>query len=302
MTVIVDLAQRRHRWTNLKATSNYKLTIKQWLPARKQWYSEVRPLLKRLQILRQRPHNYSAHTHREKWDKPGWKVNHKSCANIDEIPYAHNWGTGQLVAPGERVSLKQDAIRRLNKYRKGTITLCTTATEVLLAVIILRGAGGPVVQERLRRQERSDGALVVMLGNKKGTMNAATWRVTCDLLAQRTRVRRGVKGPDSEGNWQHALVLFVDNYEVHLEEDNAARCWHLYGIAIVPFIKNASHIMQPVDRNVGITCKDKFKSSMLMLLIRIQRRTTECGRSLEINMEKFQQLTMGMFERTIRWV
>ena len=242
-------------------------------------------------MVRQRPPNYDPRTHREKWENADWKLDGKLMVNFDEIPYSIDWDTKQLVAAGERISLNRTAFDRLKKYREGTIGMFMTPFEVLMIVIIYRKAGGPQVRERLRTLEQTDNSNVFMLGTEKGTMNAEMWPKCLKALAECTKERRGTVEEHGE-DWKYAIALYVDSFAVHLNRQVALDTALRYGIFIRPLLRNASHLMQPVDRNVGICFKNKYKSRLLqynydflhMLSLNIE---------FTVSVEKYTQMCTG---------
>lgn len=114
--------QLRHHWSTLKSSSDYKITVPQFIKARPHFWENERPFLKQLGVIRRKPDGYHESTHREVWDTDDWKVDGDLLLNFDEVPFSIDWSTKQLVAGGERIAMTQTALSRLKKYREGIYT------------------------------------------------------------------------------------------------------------------------------------------------------------------------------------
>lgn len=234
--------------------------------------------MKSIGVIRERPEDYvrNADLHREVWtdSDPQWKLDGRLIVNFDEVPYTIDYDTNQLVADGERISLHKNTMNRLKKYREGTIGLFISPEEVLMVIIIYRKCGGPDVRAELNDLEMTADAKVMMCGTEKGTMNAEIWPQCLEAFANMTRDRRGVTELDGVpigdsddervgDDWLYGIALYVDSYRVHLNRSVAMRMAELYGIFVRALLTNASHLMQAVDRNVGVTYKNKYRSKVL---------------------------------------
>ena len=288
----VTMDQIRHEWKTLRSSSEYKLTIPEYIKARPQFWANERPFLKRIGVIRRRPQGYDPLTHREIWETANWKVDGKMVINFDEVPYTLDYTTKQLVARGERITLTKNAFKRLQKYRQGTIGMFVTPFEVLCIVIIYRKAGGPLVQHRLKHLEHTDNSKVFMMGSEKGTMNRKLWPHALKALADCTKERRGTADL-VDGDWKYGVVLYVDSYAVHLDRKLALEFAEKYGIFIRPLLRNASHLMQPVDRNIGVAFKSRYKHILMGHNYKLLHLLSLNLEDHEMSLAKYHELCTG---------
>ncbi len=257
----------------------------------------------------------------------------KLVVNFDEIPFSIKYGQNQYVRQGERIALDKATMHRLKKYREGTIGMFLAPGEVLLIIIIYRKAAGSKVRSRLERLNTSGTANIFVCGTKSGSMTSEVWPLAIEMLAKVTRERRGVvelcgtREPRSEDDspsgadasrdtddekedetppgyddWQYGLALYVDSYRVHLERSVALSARDRFGIYIRPLLRNASHLQQPVDRNVGKMYKDLYRRILLnmngewlnLLLLGLADRN--------VDIAKWEQLCTRAHQRVFNYV
>ncbi len=108
----------------MASSSDYKVTFPQFLVAIQKYMAIERPFLRLVDVLCSVPEGYDSDEHEEIWDAQSPKeiLDGARVANYDEVPYVVNWSTKQLVLmTGERLSLTQQAMKRLKKYKEGTM-------------------------------------------------------------------------------------------------------------------------------------------------------------------------------------
>ena len=113
--------QRRHNWTSLQASSDYKVTFREYLDVRPQYLEVERAFWREVDVLCSIPEGYDSGDSEEIWDddSPRERLDGTRIANFDEVPFAIDWRNKQLMANGERVALTANALHRLKKYREG---------------------------------------------------------------------------------------------------------------------------------------------------------------------------------------
>ena len=183
----------------------------------------------------------------------------------------------------------------------GTIGLFVTPTELLMAVIIYRQSEGKTAQERLENLEGTDVGPVMMIGTKKGNMDRTIWPKVLEALATRTAARRGVYGSASE-KWKYALALYVDSYAVHLNRDVALDIAKRFGIFIRPLLRNASHLMQPVDRHIGICFKNMYKRHVMIANYTLLHMLSMNSENRKMSLKKFIEMCSGAMHTCVNAV
>ena len=233
---------------------------------RRVWLPKEREFLKKLGVLRKRPSNWNAQWRRDWSSIPPneWRLLGHFLMNGDEIPAEWEWNYSQLVKIGERNSITHPGLSDVSKYRKGTLLVFSTPFEILLVVVILRVDAGPVVTQQIRHLMGSTTSKVMVRAAKGGSINAPIWEDAALALANITKQRRGctnVQGTD----WKRGVACYVDSAGSHLNQVIARRAFEKHGIAIRTLIKNCSHLMQPIDRNLGQKYKMIIKNPLNML-------------------------------------
>jgi len=268
------------------------MTLPEYIKARPAFWKNERPFLKSIGVIRKRPDDYDPITHREVWHTQHWKVDGKMVINFDEVPYSIDYENKQLVAKGERISLTKNAFARLKKYREGTIGIFMTPFEVLAVVIIFRKQGGPTCRERLRKLEGTDTSNVFITGSHKGSMDRHIWPHALKALADVTKKRRGVSKLNNK-DWKYGVALYVDCYAVHMNRQLAEDMARDYGIFIRPLLRNASHLMQPVDRNVGKAFKQRYRFLLMRYNYQFLHLLTLNLESFEVSLPKYHEICTG---------
>lgn len=91
--------------------------------ARSPWLRTERDFWRESEVLCSIPEGYDSEESDEIWDddSPSEILDANRIGNYDEVPFQVNWKTRQLILKdGERVSLTQQAVKRLKKYREGS--------------------------------------------------------------------------------------------------------------------------------------------------------------------------------------
>lgn len=94
--------------------------------ARPPYLGIERPFWRLVDVLCSVPDGYESDEHEEIWDEdsPNEILDGSRVGNYDEVPYVVNWSRKQLVLmTGERLALSQVALKRLKKYKEGTIPI-----------------------------------------------------------------------------------------------------------------------------------------------------------------------------------
>ena len=286
------------------AHSDRKLNVDEFMAVRAPWLQQERRWLSDVQILRKRPMNYSAQ-YQFNWDSvpaQEHRMDKRLLVNIDEVPLSLHFEKYQYVVKGERVAICKQNLKPLSKYRKGTLVVFQNTQEILLVILIFTKQGGPVQARNLRKIAGSVGGRVIIAGTKSGSISKCIWRMGIEALALLTQKERGCEGAAGT-DWKQALALYMDNCSTHLDQEIGEWAWRTFGIGMRPFLKNSSHLMQPVDRNVGQLLKIKMKTLLEKSGNDFQRLCYFMGRQrMKCPESKWHQLAVRAAEDAISQV
>ena len=225
-----------------------------WLEKERKWLEEVGLLVRKLQsVADDVQHQYN-------FINDSFFLDGERIANVDEIPMHFNYKTQQLVLGGERVSLGRRTLP-LSKHRVGTLVTFMTPGQIKMQVLIFRvPSGGKGINQLLNSLEGSPDIMVKAVANKTGSMTLPLWRKCMAWFAQCTQ---DVRGENKLGEWTYPIALYVDNLSAHVNKSACSEAKTKYGIFIRTFMPGTSHLVQPVDQQVGITLKNGMKKVIL---------------------------------------
>lgn len=274
-----------------KVKTDRHLSVEMFLDQRPDWLRRERKFLMDANLLITAPPDYDPQR-KQNWSlrfgNGSFVINGLNVVNGDEVPFTLDWSTRQLVIGEERIALGPNALPNcMSKYRMGTLFIFTTPKGPLLTVIIFR-KGKEGVRTKLRGL-RGNAERVLYTANETGSITPEIWIETLKALAQRTTVRRGVRGDALR--WKRALALYVDNHGTHLNKEIAEWARQSFGIYIRPLLPNTSHLMQPVDQNYGVQYKNLFKKRVTRLVDGIQM-LKNLTNDLQFDIQKWRELSV----------
>ena len=247
------------------------MTLEEYIDARGPFLERERKFRELVGVIIQRPENYCDY-YKEIWPPGVQKIwDAKREYNLDEVPFNITLTGKQIVAADERRSLTRRNIKQYKgKYRNGTLVIISNCIGILLIVVIFP-AGGSGVKRKLKQfMEGSIDSKVWWTCTESGNMTRSTWSETMNLFKNKTRIQRGCK--DLSGrNGDKAVILDLDNYQVHLEKKLAMEYAIKYGIYIRCLLRNASQVQQPVDQHIGQTVKKYIKQELVKWWIEVDQ-------------------------------
>ena len=281
--------------------SDRKLTLDQYIFARIDYLRTERVFWRQTGIIVDRPDDYDQNgdSHEEVWtDNELQKVNGSNVCNVDEVPFNIDFQSGNIIMRGERSNINCTQLRHISKYRKGTFVIVMNCGKVLLIMVIFMvSSGGEEIRARMNEWAGNLGAKIIWAVAEKGSMNGRTWIILLRALANISKKLRGCTNLDGR-DWTRALLLYADNYGVHLNDVVAQAFAANYGIFIRCLIRNASHIQQPVDQNVGQLIK-------VWLVVMIEEwvceleRLHNCGSDYVVDKQTWREYVVGFVSRCI---
>ena len=284
--------------TSRSPSSDRKITAETFVQRRAQTLPNERRFRREIGVIVQKPPSHQLAVHEEIWTEadPEWKWDGERELNLDEVPWANQLRPKLLVAGGERSQLVAEAMRGLDKYRKGTILLVVNPFRLLLVILIFR-RGGAQISARLRNMQNDPASIVLPFVTHSGSMTSKLWVVVMDILQKRTKAMRGCLRPDGM-DWRRALALSFDNFGSHGQSAVAENLAAKHGIYCRALMRNASHFEQAVDQHIGAYSKTVFKEAMLHFSLML-RRAFAAGFPVKINFNKYREICVRYANRMV---
>ena len=280
--------QGRHNLKIKASSSDRKMTDDEYLRVRPRYLKFERNFRRSINVIVPRPDNYSDE-HEEIWDDDVMEIWDATREfNIDEVPLQLELRAKQIMGLKERASVVLKGIWKfLGKYRQGTLVIVTNYVGVLFIVIIYKGGPG-VTKKLVETMQGTLGGHVFWVCSESGSMTASIWKQTMNWFQNYTKKLRGcvqINGMD----WKKSVVLNVDNYGVHLNDDVAHDYATAYGIFIRCLLRNASQHQQPVDQHVGVLVKKMIKKNLEDWLLSLSDYESY-GMTLQYDVHKWRSL------------
>jgi len=251
-------------------------------------------------IIVARPENYDTigHLHEEIWlphELAKWDGTKEF--NADEVPWTADPKERQITGWGKAARVVPGAIKHLSKYRQGTIVLFINCFACILALLILKNGKSEQIRNDIRKLKKNCQSNLHIFLSITGSMNAEIWAESLNLFKNATARVRGCHNSNGT-DWKNAIVLNIDNCSSHLESKIAEKYSTDYGIHLRCLTRNASHIQQPVDQNIGKIFKIIFKKLLLDMMFKLDN-LANLGRAPKVDTKKWRELVIRLMDQSL---
>ncbi len=283
------------------AGSDRKLTVPHYLEFRPRYLKIERALRRAIGIILPRPANYDriGDQHEEIWaDEVEEMWDGEREFNIDEIPWKADQKAKQITPRGKIARLVPGPLgQHISKYRQGTIVLYINCFGIILALLILKKGTSEQIKKQIHKLKKNCHSRLHVFVSETGSMNKEIWGESLNLFKNATARIRGCQNSNGR-DWKKAVALNIDNFVVHLNAKVAEEYANLYGIYIRCLARNASHLQQPVDQNIGKIFKNLFKNFLTNLVFTMEN-LCNLNQGVNINLKKWREIVIRFMDQSL---